>query len=186
MILGCSNTNGNLYYIKYLMMSPEAKIGLYLGTHLEDAKALGKGFKDGFLSTINPVNWVKSTWNTIVHPIETGKNIINSFKNSYNVLENGTSQEQFELLGNFIGCETGAFIFGELSSSIGQFGKNQINKLASTPDFYVKPNGNCIPSIGYRYLDSKTASEVLSTYSQYSTYIGFNKFESAKMAREAF
>lgn len=168
------------------MMTPAARIGLYLGTHPEDANALGKGFKDGFISTINPVNWIKSAWNTIVHPIETGKNIVNSFKNSYNILVNGTSQEQFELLGNFIGCETGAFIAGELSYSLGQFGKNKIYKSTSKPDFYVKPNGDCIPSIGYRYMDSKGASAALSTGSQYSTYIGFNKFESAKMAREAF
>ena len=181
------------------MMNPAARVGLYLGTHPEDANALGKGFKDGFVSTINPVNWVKGLWSTIRYPIETGKNIIDSFKNSYYILENGSSQEQFELLGNFIGAEAGAFIVGELSSSIGQYGKNKLTELRTkstlsnystkksfTPDFYVKPNGDCIPSIGYRYMDSKGAAEALSIGSQYSTYIGFHKFESAKMARESF
>ena len=97
------------------MMTPAARIGLYLGTHPEDANALGKGFKDGFISTINPVNWVKSAWNTIVHPIETGKNIVNSFKDSYNILVNGTSQEQFELFGNFIGAEVAGLLIGEIN-----------------------------------------------------------------------
>ena len=100
------------------MMTPAARVGLYLGTHPDDANALGKGFKDGFVSTINPVNWVKGLWNTIWHPIKTGKNIVNAFEHSYNILANGTSQEQFELLGNFIGCEAACIFIGETGYAI--------------------------------------------------------------------
>ena len=54
------------------------------------------------------------------------------------------------------------------------------------PDFYVAPNGDVIPATGYRYMPSWGAADALNTGRQYTTYFGFDKFDSAKEAREAF
>ncbi len=53
------------------------------------------------------------------------------------------------------------------------------------PDFYVAPNGDVIPATGYRYMSSSGASDALRNGKQYTTYFGFDKFDSAKKAREA-
>ncbi len=56
----------------------------------------------------------------------------------------------------------------------------------SRADFYVTPSGDVVPSVGYRYMSSNNATSVLNTGKQYSTYIGFNKYDSAYKARDAF
>ena len=59
-------------------------------------------------------------------------------------------------------------------------------KRGSKADFYVTPSGEAVPSTGYRYMSSGNATEALTTGKQYTTYIGFEKYDSAAAAREAF
>ena len=53
-------------------------------------------------------------------------------------------------------------------------------------DFYVKPNGELVPSTGYRYMDSNNAVEALRDGKQYTTYFGVDKFDSAADVQDAF
>ena len=59
---------------------------------------------------------------------------------------------------------------------------------ASRPDFYVKPNGDVIPSTGYRYMNSKYAEETIKSMNSgpKKDYFGFNKYDTAKEARDAY
>jgi len=59
-------------------------------------------------------------------------------------------------------------------------------KNSTRPDFYVTPSGDVIPATGYRYMSSTNATDALTTGKQYTTYIGFNKYDSAAAARDAF
>ncbi|MCB2309225.1 hypothetical protein LGL08_21900 [Clostridium estertheticum] len=63
--------------------------------------------------------------------------------------------------------------------------ERNINEGVSNADFYVKPNGDVIPSTGYRYMNSKYAQQTFETNSAPGSYFGFDKFDSAKEAREA-
>jgi hypothetical protein len=54
------------------------------------------------------------------------------------------------------------------------------------PDFYVKPDGVAVPATGYRYMDSGHATEAITQGKQYSTYFGFENFDSAAAARNAY
>lgn len=98
------------------MMSPESRLGFYFGTHPAEAEAFGLGGINGFINTINPVNWVKGIWNTVAHPVKTISGIGDSVTNTLNTIKNGSSVEQFGLLGNFIGAEIGGIAVGELTS----------------------------------------------------------------------
>ena len=53
-------------------------------------------------------------------------------------------------------------------------------------DFYVTPSGDAVPATGYRYMSSGNAEQALTTGKQYTTYIGFEKYDSAAQARDAF
>ena len=53
-------------------------------------------------------------------------------------------------------------------------------------DFYVKPNGEAVPSTGYRYMDSKYAEQTMSSMSAPGSYFGFEEFDSASAAQDAF
>lgn len=53
-------------------------------------------------------------------------------------------------------------------------------------NFYVAPNGDIVPSTGYRYMDSKYAEQTMQSMSAPSSYFGFEKFDSAKDAQDAF
>ncbi len=65
-------------------------------------------------------------------------------------------------------------------------GSGEIPVSGRRPDFYVAPNGVAVPATGYRYMSSWGATDALNTGRQYITYFGFDKFDSAKEAREAF
>ncbi len=65
-------------------------------------------------------------------------------------------------------------------------GSGEIPVSGRRPDFYVAPNGVAVPATGYRYMSSWGATDALNTGRQYTTYFGFDKFDSAKEAREAF
>ena len=46
-------------------------------------------------------------------------------------------------------------------------------------DFYVTPSGDVVPATGYRYMDSGRANDAIISGEQYTTYIGFKKYDSA-------
>lgn len=52
-------------------------------------------------------------------------------------------------------------------------------KSGSKTDFYVKTNSDVVPATGYRYMGLGHASDALAKGEQYSTYIGFKKYNSA-------
>ena len=58
----------------------------------------------------------------------------------------------------------------------------------SRPDFYVKPNGDVIPSTGYRYMSSKITEKTMETMdSGYGKdYFGFKKYNTGSEARDAY
>lgn len=47
-------------------------------------------------------------------------------------------------------------------------------------------NGDVIPATGYRYMDSKYAQQTMKTMSAPGSYFGFEKFDTASDARDAF
>ena len=53
-------------------------------------------------------------------------------------------------------------------------------------DFYVTPSGEAVPATGYRYMDSKYAEQTMSSMSAPGSYFGFEKFDSASAAQDAF
>ncbi len=53
-------------------------------------------------------------------------------------------------------------------------------------DFYVTPNGEVVPATGYRYMDSKYAEQTMESMSAPGSYFGFEKFNSASAAQDAF
>ena len=53
-------------------------------------------------------------------------------------------------------------------------------------DFYVTPDGNVIPTTGYRYMDSRYAEQTMESMSAPGSYFGFEKFDSSSAARDAF
>ena len=73
---------------------------------------------------------------------------------------------------------TGAYSFSKSGASGFEGG--------SKVDFYVTPSGEAVPATGYRYMSSEYATEALTTGKQYTTYIGFTKYDSAAAARDAF
>ena len=75
--------------------------------------------------------------------------------------------------------------------------KQQIEKTALIPmclayqsgrkaDFYVTPSGDVVPATGYRYMDSGRANDAIISGEQYTTYIGFKKYDSASQVKDAF
>ena len=53
-------------------------------------------------------------------------------------------------------------------------------------DFYAAPNGDVVPATAYRYMNSKYAKETMESMSAPGSYFGFEKFDSAGDARDAF
>ena len=53
-------------------------------------------------------------------------------------------------------------------------------------DFYVTPSGDVVPATGYRYMDSGRANDAIISGEQYTTYIGFKKYDSASQVKDAF
>ncbi|TDX53272.1 RHS repeat-associated core domain-containing protein [Orenia marismortui] len=52
-------------------------------------------------------------------------------------------------------------------------------------DFYVKPDGEAVPSTGYRYMDSKYAEQTFKAKKAPGSYFGFDKFDTGSEARNA-
>ena len=59
-------------------------------------------------------------------------------------------------------------------------------KSGRATDFYVTPNGEVVPATGYRYMDSKYAEQTMESMSAPGSYFGFEKFNSASAAQDAF
>lgn len=57
---------------------------------------------------------------------------------------------------------------------------------ARKTDFYVTPSGDVVPATGYRYMNSKYAKQTMDAMSAPGSYFGFEKFDSAYMAQDAF
>lgn len=53
-------------------------------------------------------------------------------------------------------------------------------------DFYVTSSGDVVPATGYRYMDSGRANDAIISGEQYTTYIGFKKYDSAPQVKDAF
>ena len=53
-------------------------------------------------------------------------------------------------------------------------------------DFYATPDGDVVPATAYRYMNSKYAKETMESMSAPGSYFGFEKFDSAGDARDAF
>ena len=60
------------------------------------------------------------------------------------------------------------------------------SKSGRKTDFYITLNGNVVPATGYRYMDSQRAKDALTKGEQYTTYIGFTKYDSASQVKDAF
>lgn len=65
-------------------------------------------------------------------------------------------------------------------------GAGSDSKGGRTTDFYVTPNGDSVPATGYRYMDSKYAEQTMKSMSAPGSYFGFEKFDSASAAQDAF
>ena len=65
-------------------------------------------------------------------------------------------------------------------------GAGSRSKSGRTTDFYVTPNGDSVPATGYRYMDSKYAEQTMKSMSAPGSYFGFEKFDSASAAQDAF
>ncbi|MBP3194992.1 MAG: hypothetical protein J6M05_04945, partial [Cardiobacteriaceae bacterium] len=48
------------------------------------------------------------------------------------------------------------------------------------------PNGDVVPSTGYRYMDSKHTEATMESMSAPGSYFGFNKYDTAAEARDAY
>ncbi len=60
------------------------------------------------------------------------------------------------------------------------------SKSGRATDFYVTPSGDVVPATGYRYMDSGRANDAIISGEQYTTYIGFKKYDSASQVKDAF
>ena len=60
------------------------------------------------------------------------------------------------------------------------------SKSGRKADFYVTPSGDVVPATGYRYMDSGRANDAIISGEQYTTYIGFKKYDSASQVKDAF
>ena len=65
-------------------------------------------------------------------------------------------------------------------------GEISVSKGGRKTDFYVTPSGEAVPATGYRYMDSKKADDAFTKGEQFTTYIGFEKLDSAKQVKDRF
>ena len=86
-----------------------------------------------------------------------------------------------------ITCETS---YGKSSSNctelVPYYPANNGAESGRKADFYVTPSGDVVPATGYRYMDSGRANDAIISGEQYTTYIGFKKYDSASQVKDAF
>ena len=91
-----------------------------------------------------------------------------------------------------LGRKTGAATLDYLLVAIGgalMKGESAACEVAESgrkADFYVTPSGDVVPATGYRYMDSGRANDAIISGEQYTTYIGFKKYDSASQVKDAF
>ena len=85
----------------------------------------------------------------------------------------------------------------EMTNTAGVENRNLVNSSADakissgqssgkSTDFYVTPNGDVVPATAYRYMNSKYAEQTMESMSAPGSYFGFEKFDSASDAMDAF
>ena len=100
----------------------------------------------------------------------------------YNALQTFQSAKE----GAISGAAFGAAFEGLSAAKGGIKTKIENSKGGRKTDFYVTPSGEAVPATGYRYMDSKYAEQTMSSMSAPGSYFGFEKFDSASAAQDAF
>ncbi len=78
--------------------------------------------------------------------------------------------------------------YGTLSNSVDDMLYSLDDAIPSkkvATDFYIRPNGEAIPSTGYRYIDTKFLDEIMDNNRAPGSYFSFDRFDSAAEARDA-
>ena len=124
--------------------------------------------------------------NTITYKDPTGHNICPTQRDLYHKYkEEGMSlQEAYQKMRKELGLDSKS---GYKDSGVGN-GKDPWRSYESgrKADFYVTPSGDVVPATGYRYMDSGRANDAIISGEQYTTYIGFKKYDSASQVKDAF
>ena len=124
--------------------------------------------------------------NTITYKDPTGHNICPTQRDLYHKYkEEGMSpQEACQKMRKELGLDSKP---GYKDSGVGN-GKDPWRSYESgrKADFYVTPSGDVVPATGYRYMDSGRANDAIISGEQYTTYIGFKKYDSASQVKDAF
>ena len=124
--------------------------------------------------------------NTITYKDPTGHNICPTQRDLYHKYkEEGMSpQEAYQKMRKELGLDSKS---GYKNSGVGN-GNDPWRSYESgrATDFYVTPNGEVVPATGYRYMDSKYAEQTMESMSAPGSYFGFEKFNSASAAQDAF
>ena len=124
--------------------------------------------------------------NAITYKDPTGHNICPTQRDLYHKYkEEGMSlQEAYQKMRKELGLDSKS---GYKDSGVGN-GKDPWRSYESgrKADFYVTPSGDVVPATGYRYMDSGRANDAIISGEQYTTYIGFKKYDSASQVKDAF
>ena len=124
--------------------------------------------------------------NTITYKDPTGHNICATQRDLYHKYkeEGMNPQEAYQKMRKDLGLDSKS---GYKDSGVGN-GKDPWRSYESgrKADFYVTPSGDVVPATGYRYMDSGRANDAIISGEQYTTYIGFKKYDSASQVKDAF
>ena len=124
--------------------------------------------------------------NTITYKDPTGHNICPTQRDLYHKYkeEGMNPQEAYQKMRKDLGLDSKS---GYKDSGVGN-GKDPWRSYESgrKADFYVTPSGDVVPATGYRYMDSGRANDAIISGEQYTTYIGFKKYDSASQVKDAF
>ncbi|MCF0126603.1 MAG: hypothetical protein HUJ68_12790, partial [Clostridia bacterium] len=100
--------------------------------------------------------------------------------NGFNTYMNGLK------LANTSKIASTAISVGQTAVNVGASLFNVDPIPTSATKFYVAPNGDCLPAVGYRYMDSRFYEKTLETMTVPGSYFGFERFDSANQAINAF
>ena len=166
----------------------------------------------------NLASATQSSWTYSVETAQdVAKNVTTAAKNTYNSAKDAYNSGDGKSLGEISGSAVGNSAIaiattkgaGAASNTVGVINKAEnladagkkagkvenisptaaVDSIpASRPDFYVKPNGDVVPSTGYRYMDSKRTEATMESMDsgQGKDYFGFNKYDTASEARDAY
>ena len=154
-----------LYYLRARFYNP------VIGRFIQEDTYYGDGLNLYAYCANNPVKYIDPSGHEACLQKQEA---INQLK------EAGLSPEEAEKYYNHLRKSNSADVVSE------QIKKKFGNQSGKTTDFYVTPNGDVVPATGYRYMDSGRANDALTTGEQYTTYIGFTKYDSASQVKDAF